>query len=291
MKSATVCKHTQDSYQQRMNLVLEHIENHLDEKLSIELLSQLANFSPFHFHRQFRAFVGLPVYKLIQFLRLKKAARELAFSTDKSIGDIAYNAGFENAESFSRAFKKWLGQTPTDFRYNPDWKLWNQLVDFKRMNRSKTMQVKIVDFPETMIAALEHLGPEHQVYNTVRKFIDWRQENRIRPEDGETYGIHYSDPVSTLPEEYRQDICVSVKQPVAENPQGVVNKIIPAGRCAVIRHQGSREYIPAVDYIYREWLPESGEELRDFPVFFHYINVGPNVRDKDMLTDIYLPIV
>ena len=291
MKADTECHNLRASYQQRMSLALEHIEKNLKEKLTLEQLSKLVNFSLFHFHRQFRVFVGLPVYKLIQFLRLKKAARELVFATDKSINEIAFNACFENTESFSRAFKKTLGQTPSDFRNKPDWQRWNQLIDFKKINRSNAMQVKIVDFPETRIAALEHRGPEQLVYNTVRKFIDWRQKNHVKPGDGETYGIHYSDPISTLPEEYRQDICVSVKQAIAENSQGVINKIIPAGRCAVIRHQGSREYIPAVDYIYREWLPESGEELRDFPVFFHYINVGPDIKDKDMLTDIYLPII
>lgn len=152
------------------------------------------------------------------------------------------------------------------------------------------MQVNLINFPETRVAALEHHGPEHLVYNTAQKFIEWRQANGIKPGQGNTYAIHYTDPISTLPEDYRLDICVSVKEPVAENPQGVVNKIIPAGRCAVVRHLGSRDYIPAADYLYREWLPESGEELRDYPPFFHYINVGPNVKDQDMITDIYLPI-
>ncbi|MDG2089989.1 MAG: GyrI-like domain-containing protein [Gammaproteobacteria bacterium] len=141
------------------------------------------------------------------------------------------------------------------------------------------MQVKIINFPETMIAALEHYGPEHLVYNTTRKFVDWRQANGVKPGQGDTYGLHYNDPASTLPEDYRFDICVSVNQEIAENPQGVINKVIPEGRCAVIRHHGSRDYIPAADYLYREWLPESGEELRDYPFFFHYINVGPTSAD------------
>jgi len=103
-----------------MQVVFDYIENHLDDSLSIEILSQEANFSPFHFHRQFRAFTGYPVYKMIQLLRLKRASKELAFSTAKSITDIAYDAGFGNAESFSRAFKNVLQQTPSTFRTNPD---------------------------------------------------------------------------------------------------------------------------------------------------------------------------
>ncbi len=281
---------SQAAYQLRMNVVFDYIEQHLDDSLSIESLSQQANFSPFHFHRQFRAFTGYPVYKMIQLLRLKRASKELTFSPEKSITDIALDAGFENAESFSRAFKKVLKQTPSTFRTKPDWELWHLLLPFKTINRSDIMKVNIINFPETIVAALEHHGPEHLVYNTTRKFIEWRQANGIKPGQGDTYGIHYSDPVSTLPEDYRLDICVSVDKPVAENLQGVVNKTIPGGRCAIVRHQGSRDYIPAADYLYRDWLPESGEELRDYPCFFHYINVGPDVKDKDMLTDIYLPI-
>ena len=57
-----------------------------------------------------------------------------------------------------------------------------------------------------------------------------------------------------------------------------------------MRHIGTRDYIPAADWIYREWLPKSGEALRDYPIFFHYVNLGPDVKDADMITDVYLPL-
>jgi AraC family transcriptional regulator len=70
-----------------------------------------------------------------------------------------------------------------------------------------------------------------------------------------------------------------------------LNKTIPAGRCAIARHTGSREDIPVAAWLYKVWLPASGETLRDFPVFFHYVNVGPDIKPEDMITDIYLPIL
>ena len=152
------------------------------------------------------------------------------------------------------------------------------------------MQVNIVNFPETKIAALEHLGPESHTYKSVAKFIEWRQANGMKPGKGNTYGIHYSDPGNTFPEDYRLDICVSVDRDIADNPQGVVNKTIPACRCAVARHRGSREHVTAAEYLVLDWLPGSGEELGDFPIFFHYVNVGPNVSEADMITDVYLPL-
>ncbi len=150
--------------------------------------------------------------------------------------------------------------------------------------------VEIVEFPETLIAALEHHGPEHQTYNTTQKFIEWRQANGVRPGIGNTYGIHYNDPETTAPEDYRLDIAVSVDAPVTSNPQGVINKIIPAGRCARVRHLGSRHDVTPARWLYSEWLPASGEELRDFPMFFHYVNVGPQIKPEEMITDVYLPL-
>ena len=41
---------------------------------------------------------------------------------------------------------------------------------------------------------------------------------------------------------------------------------------------------------YREWLPASGEAAGDFPIFFHYVNVGPDVKESEMITDVYLPL-
>ena len=69
------------------------------------------------------------------------------------------------------------------------------------------------------------------------------------------------------------------------------HKAIPAGRCAVVRHLSSRESVSAATYLKTDWLPSSGETLRKFPIFFHYVNVGPQVREQGMVTDVYLPIL
>ena len=152
------------------------------------------------------------------------------------------------------------------------------------------MQVEIVDFPATLVAALEHRGPESLTYQTTQQFIEWRQKNGYPPGKGNTYGIHYNDHLKVLPEDYRLDICVSVDKPVPDNRQGVVTKLIPAGRCARVRNVGSRHEMPGPRYLYEVWLPQSGETLRDFPVFFHYVNLNPRIPQHEQITDIYLPI-
>lgn len=152
------------------------------------------------------------------------------------------------------------------------------------------MEVKIVEFPETKVAVLEHIGPPETEHNSIKKLIAWRVENKLSLEKHRNYGVHFNDPATTPAKKYRVDLCISVEYEVSENSYGVINKVIPSGRCAVIRHVGSRDNVLPVKYLYQEWLPNSGETLRNFPIFFHYVNVGPTVTEEKMITDVYLPL-
>ncbi len=152
------------------------------------------------------------------------------------------------------------------------------------------MDIRIVEFPETRVAVAEHRGPAELEYETSKKLIAWRMQNRLSPATHQTYGVHYTDPYTTAPADHRVDFCVTYDQPVLANSHGIVSKTIPANRCAVARHLGSRAHNSAAVYLYRQWLPGSGECLADFPMFFHYVNVGPSVQEHEMITDVYLPL-
>ena len=152
------------------------------------------------------------------------------------------------------------------------------------------MDVRIVVLPETHVAVAEHRGPPALEYETSKRLIAWRIRQGLPPSTHRTFGVHYTDPQSVAPEDHRVDFCVSYDGIVLPNPEGIVGKIIPACRCAVARHLGSRRHNAAAVYLYREWLPRSGEKPGDFPIFFHYVNVGPAVQEEDMVTDVYLPL-
>ncbi|HEC18328.1 MAG TPA: helix-turn-helix domain-containing protein [Gammaproteobacteria bacterium] len=280
------------SYTERFARILQHIDEHLDEPLSVESLCQLANFSRFHFQRQFTAYVGLPVVRYMQLMRLRRASYQLLFDEQRQVIDVALEAGFENPESFSRAFKKQTGQTPTQFRTQPDLPHWKKHFQPPNLPRNSSMIIEIIDFEDTLIAVLEHQGSPDLILDSVRIFIDWRKESGLSPVSRyRTFGIPYSDPDTTSPEDFRFDIGGEVDSPAPENPQGVINKQIPGGRCARLRHIGSADTIKEpVLALYQEWLPESEEELRDFPVFFHYIKRVPEVPEHEQVTDIYLPL-
>ena len=280
------------AYSERLRRVCDHIERHLDEPLSLEALSRMAHSSPFHFHRQFTAWSGLPLYRYIQWLRLRRASWRLAFNPQDKVIDIALDAGFQNPESFTRAFKAAFGQSPRQFRQKPDWAVWHQRVPKLALQEQHVMDVKIVEFPQTNVAMLTHQGHPDRVNDSAATFIEWRRSTGLSPvANSQTYGIAWHDPQTTPPEQFRFDICGSVTAPIPENAFGVVNAEIPGGRCAVVRHQGSLDSLSdSVWYLFREWLPGSGETPRDFPVFFQYLNFVHEVPEHALLTDIYLPL-
>lgn len=280
-----------DPYAERFEKVFSYIERHLDEPLSVERLSRVAHFSKFHFHRQFSHYAGIGVSAYVRLLRLKRAAYQLVFSRQRVI-DIALEAGFESPEAFTRAFRQEFGQSPSRFRQSPRWQTWSERYRLPPRPRSEKMNVKIVDFEETQVAVLIHRGAPEGVNDSARTFIAWRKTSGLSPvKTSRSFGLVYGDPDTTPADAFRFDICGEVTEPVPSNPQGVENGTIPAGRCAVVRHVGSHDRLAESVYpLYREWLPHSGEEVRDYPLFFHYLNLFPEVDEHELVTDIYLPL-
>lgn len=287
------------AYRIRFRRVLEHIDTHLGEgELTVDRLSGLAAFSKYHFHRQFSALFGIGVHRYVQLVRLKRASYHLAFRADKRILDVALDSGYESHEAFSRAFKKLVGQTPSEFREQPQWEPWHALYQPLTTMRMETMktdnparEVKVLLFEETRVAALEHRGAANLVGNSVRQFIEWRRQNHVPPQASATFNVHHTEPGEEAHAEYHLDICAATNRPVTENPFGVVAKTIPGGRCAVLRHVGSEATIgETVRYLYGTWLPGSGEELRDFPLYFQRIRFFPDVPEHEAVTDVFLPI-
>ncbi len=153
------------------------------------------------------------------------------------------------------------------------------------------MDVQIVVFPETKVAAVEHFGSPALEHDTLQKLIAWRIEQRLLdPLKYRSFGIHYTDPRTTPHSDHHVDFCLSVEHAVGSNSFGIVNKVIPRNCCALARDIGSRYDNKAAVYLYEIWLPQSGEVPGNFPIFFHYVNVGPNVREEEMITDVYLPL-
>ncbi len=152
-------------------------------------------------------------------------------------------------------------------------------------------QVKIVNFKQTAVAVLEHRGDPALIGDSIRKFIEWRKQNKLPPRISATFNICYDHPTETAPEDFRMDLCAATDQHIATNVYGVVRKTIPEGRCAVLRHIGSDVSLDkAAMYLYARWLPQSGEEVRDFPMYLQRVSFFPDVPEHEAVTDIFLPL-
>jgi AraC family transcriptional regulator len=289
---------TVERYQQRFARVLAHIEGHSDETLSLEVLSGIAAFSRHHFHRQFSGFLGMSIYRYVQFMRMRRASWRLAFRPEMSVNQIALATGYEGPEAFARAFRQYSGQSPSEFRSQPDWTEWHSRIRPFLQLRQITMTpfaapgpVRITHFTATRVAMLAHRGNVLRLGDSIRAFIEWRKANSLPPRLSATFNIIHNDPDDTPPDEFRFDLCAATGRPIAPNDAGVVEFTIPAGRCALLRHRGSDDQLGhSIMHLYASWLPASGEELRDFPLFMQRMKFFPDVPDSEAETDIYLPL-
>jgi AraC family transcriptional regulator len=100
-------------WQQRT--VVAYIEEHLTEPISLAVLAQQARLSPYHFSRAFKQSFGVPPHRFHANQRVKRAKALLA-NPDQSVTDIGFTLGFNDASSFSAAFRKATGLSPSAYR-------------------------------------------------------------------------------------------------------------------------------------------------------------------------------
>ncbi|HZF99238.1 MAG TPA: AraC family transcriptional regulator [Pseudoxanthomonas sp.] len=81
-------------------------------------LARVAHFSPFHFHRMYRALTGETVGRSVARLRLLRALRELEASS-ADLAHVALQAGYATSQALSRAFRDTFDDTPSALRADP----------------------------------------------------------------------------------------------------------------------------------------------------------------------------
>ena len=290
----------QQNYQARMQRVLAYVDAHLDDELDLAVLSGVAAFSRFHFHRQFSATFGLSVHRYVQLARLKRASQALAWDDATSVTDIAMDAGYEAPDAFARAFRQRLAQAPSSFRQSPDWSSWLSAFGPLDNARNKAMQiifeesdVTIREVTDTPVARLEHRGDRARLGETLERFRAWSKAAGLSPETGRSsYMVFRSEREPAIPEDYSMDICVETDRLIGAEDGPIHAGIIPGGRCAVLRYPGNSNNLePAGLYLYRDWLPQSGEEVRDFPLYVRRQLVPvANVAAHEVVVELYLPL-
>ena len=111
---------TKTEYQQRINVLVEYINNHLGEDIDLNKLAEISGFSRWHFHRIFAEFLGEPVGTFIVRMRVETAARLLRY-TEIPVKEIAYKVGYDVPSSLSKVFRQFYGISPNEYRNNKDY--------------------------------------------------------------------------------------------------------------------------------------------------------------------------
>jgi AraC family transcriptional regulator len=278
-----------ERYHVRMQRVLEYIDRHLDDDLGLDTLSGVAAFSKHHFHRQFTATFGVSAHRYVRLVRMKRASFRLAFRDGDTVTEIAMDAGYDAPEAFARAFRQCVGLSPSAFRTSPWFAAFGPLNAVRAM-QMKTSDVTIIDVAAIPVAVMEHRGDPARLGQTIQRFIAWRKLSGLVPKVSATFTVfHAPDPEQ--PEDFHIDLCAGTVRPVSSGDHGVKAGVIPAGRCAVLRVVGSSDDLSApANFLYRDWLPASGEETRDFPLYCQRISFFPDVPEHEAVTDLFLPL-
>jgi AraC family transcriptional regulator len=95
--------------------LIQYIEERLAEDVSLSSLAELVHLSPYHFSRAFKQSFGMPPHRYLTDRRIERAKNLLA-ERKRSVTEIGLDVGYCETSSFTSAFRKLTGETPTDYR-------------------------------------------------------------------------------------------------------------------------------------------------------------------------------
>jgi AraC family transcriptional regulator len=99
--------------------VAAYIEEHVADDIPLATLAELARLSPYHFCRAFKQSFGMPPHRYHAHRRIERAKQLLA-NRELPVTAIALDIGFSDTSTFTAAFHRLTGQTPTSYRRNLD---------------------------------------------------------------------------------------------------------------------------------------------------------------------------
>lgn len=102
--------------QRQLKRVVDYIEEHLSESITLRRLAELAGVSPRHFERAFRQALGVPPHAYVLQQRVAAARSLLVSHPTLPIHEVAARVGFCSASHLAMVFRRQTGQTPTEFR-------------------------------------------------------------------------------------------------------------------------------------------------------------------------------
>lgn len=273
-------------YQERIGRVTAYIHDHLADELDLNQLAEVAHLSPFHWHRVYHALHGETIAATVRRLRLHRGSGYLA-NTTLPVEQLARKCGYPNAQSFARAFRAAYGMSPTQYRESGSHAVF-------RVGRAEPAaagyRVDIRHVPPVRLAGLDHKGSYMLVGKAFEAaFARMSAQGLARPAM-RWMAVYYDDPFVVPEAQLASRAGLSLPEG-CEPGLPLLPFSLGGGTCAVLRHRGPYATMRAAyQWLYGDWLLQSGHEAADLPVFEEYLNSPRDTAPADLLTDIYLPL-
>jgi AraC family transcriptional regulator len=298
----------QEEYIKRINKVLTFIDENLDAELSLQTISNIAFYSPFHLHRLFKAITNETLNSYITRKRIERTAMMLIRNKEFSISEIADKYGFKNDSTFSRTFKKIYGQSPTEFRK----KNLNNFSKISKVNSNNgketfitqeylcniinhknwikmNAKIEIKHMPKKNLAYVTQIGV-NGIDNAFQQIIKWATPKELLSKS-ETYvcRVFHDSFKVTDADKVRMSIGILTNQELAaESEIGLTT--IEKGK-NIVGHFiiEPKEFEKSWDSLFI-WMNENGYKKADrFPFEIYHNNFNEHPEKKCMV-DLIIPI-
>ena len=303
-------------YERRVNRVMDHVQAHLAEELTLERLAAVAAFSPFHFHRVFAGVTGETLSDYIRRIRLERSASSLVMLPETSVLEIALRCGFSSAASFARAFKGHFGMSATQWRdggarrwgeskrRKADSKLGKALGKAGKASREQKrhhasvrndgadMPVEIRKMPPCRVAYMRHVGPygvDGGIGLLWKSFERWIKARGLRRSGTQTIGIGHDAPRIVEADKLRYDACLVVDADFKAD-RFVNTADLPGGTYAVVPFEGTPPEISTAWERLFAWLPGSGYQPDERPCLELRHDLDPLTSTGRLRCELCLPV-
>lgn len=271
-------------------------------------LAEAAHLSPFHFHRVYRALTGETPGGTVLRLRLLRALRLLA-DPAQPVTDAALAVGYETPQAFARAFRQAFDASPSELRTQPE-RLAQAIerssrVPLTERDSTAELRVEVVSVEPFRVIAVRHRGDFNGLNRVYGRLFEWAATQGLVEHVTGVYGVPHGDQRDASAGVAVFDCAVAfdrtaqaVDGPMAEDlvaedlvAEDLIAEKLGGGAWARVRHVGSFDLLDDVtDALLAGWLVDSGRELRDTPLFHHYLDDPEQTPETLLRTDIYLPL-
>jgi AraC family transcriptional regulator len=272
---------------------INYIEDHITEELSMDEIAGKVFLSPFYFQKGFSMLCGFTVGEYVRLRRLTLAGSELVL-TDAKIIDIAVKYGYDSPDSFTKAFTRFHGVTPSAIRKEGAMmKSFAPLMIEFNLKGGFIMDYKVIEKDAFTVLGASKMFKYDTAKTEIPAFWTAHHQNGKDRVVCGIYGICIDERKGMDEFEY---LIADNYNPAAEVPEGFVTRVIPKHNWAVFPCKGAMpDAIQSVNHqIFSEWLPNCREyeiaagynvEMYDDPT-----NYPKGLQDENYYTEIWIPV-